>query len=195
MLNDEIDQVRIGALHGIARFNQETLQLNEYEVDTVLFNLNEDNLALRCHIYALFGSTCIPSENETLLLTLVDRLIGNLYKRAESREDHAMIFAVLKKIGSRPQHASGIVANYHAVLGLDKGYLNREPQQNDVGYVARMILVYQAAMTVASAGQQRVMDILEDAPFFLQKHLNYLKDKYSQYFTVENRDEMQSPAP
>jgi hypothetical protein len=46
MLNDEIDEVRIGALHGIGRFN-EVLTLNDYEVDTVLFNLNEDNIKLR----------------------------------------------------------------------------------------------------------------------------------------------------
>ena len=42
MLNDEIDEVRIGALHGIAYFN-ETSELNETEVSIVLFNLTEDN--------------------------------------------------------------------------------------------------------------------------------------------------------
>jgi hypothetical protein len=46
MLNDEIDDVRIGALHGIEKFN-EVLTLNDHEVETVLFNLNEDNLVLR----------------------------------------------------------------------------------------------------------------------------------------------------
>ena len=46
MLNDEINDVRIGALHGIESFNK-VLQLNEYEVETVLFSLNEDNAKLR----------------------------------------------------------------------------------------------------------------------------------------------------
>lgn len=42
ILNDEIDEVRIGALHGIAHFN-DISELKEYEVNIVLFNLNEDN--------------------------------------------------------------------------------------------------------------------------------------------------------
>ena len=46
MLNDDINDVRIGALHGIQTFNK-VLTLNDYEVDTVLFNLNEDNPRLR----------------------------------------------------------------------------------------------------------------------------------------------------
>lgn len=58
MLNDEIDDVRIGALHGIATFN-EVLTLNAYEVDIVLFNLNEDNIRLREEIYKFFEDTVI----------------------------------------------------------------------------------------------------------------------------------------
>lgn len=58
MLNDEIDEVRIGALHGISGFN-EILALNDEEVDSVLFNLNEDNQRLREEIYKFFGRTII----------------------------------------------------------------------------------------------------------------------------------------
>ena len=77
MLNDEIDEVRIGALHGIGRFNK-VLSLSEYDIDSVLFNLNEDNLLLRSHIYGLFGSTTIPVEK--LLFNLIERLVANLWK-------------------------------------------------------------------------------------------------------------------
>lgn len=73
MLNDEIDEVRIGALHGISGFN-EILALNvnnillndkqDEEVDSVLFNLNEDNQRLREEIYKFFGQTII---NQTQL--------------------------------------------------------------------------------------------------------------------------------
>ena len=72
MLNDEIDEVRIGALHGIGRFNQ-VLSLTEYDIESVLFNLNEDNLLLRSHIYALFGNTTILDEN--LLFNLMNLAI------------------------------------------------------------------------------------------------------------------------
>lgn len=58
MLNDEINDVRIGALHGIQTFNK-VLTLNDYEVDTVLFNLNEDNPRLREEIYLFFAATTV----------------------------------------------------------------------------------------------------------------------------------------
>ena len=80
MLNDEIDEVRVGALHGISRFN-EVLILNDYEVDTVLFNLNEDNVKLRSEIYRFFGETIID-RSLALFMKLIDRLIQNLIKYA-----------------------------------------------------------------------------------------------------------------
>lgn len=83
MLNDEIDEVRIGALKGIGNFNR-VLTLSDHEVDTVLFNLNEDNLNLRRHIYALFSTTTIPSSNHDLLLRLINRIIANLFKFAST---------------------------------------------------------------------------------------------------------------
>lgn len=72
MLNDEIDEVRIGALKGISSFN-EILQLNDNEVETVLFNLYEDNVKLRSEIYLFFGETII--DGNVLFLKLVDRLL------------------------------------------------------------------------------------------------------------------------
>ena len=58
MLNDELNDVRIGALHGIQSFNK-VLTLNDSEVDTVLFNLNEDNPRLREDIYMFFAATTV----------------------------------------------------------------------------------------------------------------------------------------
>lgn len=58
MLNDEINDVRIASLHGIKRFNK-VLTLGDYEVDTVLFNLNEDNPRLREEIYLFFGDITV----------------------------------------------------------------------------------------------------------------------------------------
>ena len=53
-------------------------------MDTVLFNLNEDNLNLRSHIYALFSSTVIK-EDDKLLLSLIDRLVSTIYKYKNSK--------------------------------------------------------------------------------------------------------------
>lgn len=87
MLNDEIDEVRVGALRGISRFN-EVLTLKEHEVDTVIFNLNEDNLLLRSEIYLFFGETII--EKKELFLKLIEKLMGKYLK-----EDKHHIFKLM----------------------------------------------------------------------------------------------------
>jgi len=90
MLNDEIDEVRIGSLHGIASFNQ-VMRLNEMEVDTVLFNLNEDNIRLRSEIYKFFGEVVI--DQPKLFLALIDRIIRNL--SVYPAQDQSMIFNLM----------------------------------------------------------------------------------------------------
>ena len=95
MLNDEIDEVRVGALHGISRFN-EVLILNDYEVETVLFNLNEDNIKLRSGIYRFFGETIID-RSLALFMKLIDRLIRNLIRYAA--QDQHLIFRLMRKLG------------------------------------------------------------------------------------------------
>ena len=62
-------------------------------------------------------------------------------------------------------------------LNIDKRYLAKEPDQTDIVYVAKMILIYAAA--------EQMPRILDEAPKFFGKHLNYLKDKYPSYFNRE----------
>ena len=50
----------------------------------------------------------------------------------------------------------------------------KEPNQTDIVYVAKMILIYAAA--------EQMPRILEEAPKFFGKHLNYLRDKYPSFF-------------
>lgn len=94
MLNDEIDEVRIGSLKGIASFN-EILRLNDNEVQTVLFNLYEDNVKLRQEIYLFFGETII--DGSVLFLKLIDRLLFVLEKYLSQDQMH--IYKLMKKLG------------------------------------------------------------------------------------------------
>jgi hypothetical protein len=139
MLNDEIDEVRIGALHGIERFN-EVLTLNDYEVETVLFNLNEDNIKLRREIYLFFGEVII--DRNQLFIKLIESLICNLNKYLE--QDQHMIFELMNKLGK--SHAKLVTNIYHKILDVDKRFLAKEPDQNDHSYVAKIILISSAAM-------------------------------------------------
>lgn len=54
------------------------------------------------------------------------------------------------------------------MLGIDKRFLAMEPQWTDIVYVCKMVLIYSAA--------QEQPEILNGAPSFFAKHLNYLKD-------------------
>ena len=90
MLNDEINEVRIGALHGISRFNK-VLTLNDYEVEIVLFNLSEDNPRLREEIYLFFAETTV--QQGLLFTKILDKLFQNLLK-FES-EDTFKIFSLV----------------------------------------------------------------------------------------------------
>lgn len=120
MLNDELDEVRIGALHGIERFN-EVLTLNDHEVETVLFNLNEDNVKLRREIYLFFGEVNI--DRNLVFLKLIDRLMNNLVKYHS--EDQHMIFELMRKLGK--SHSKLVINIYHKILDVDKRFLAKEP--------------------------------------------------------------------
>ena len=168
MLNDEINEVRIAALHGIQRFNK-VLTLNDYEVEIVLFNLNEDNPRLREEIYLFFGETTVSQG--ALFTKILNKLFDNLQK-FEHQEDTEKIFSLVQKLGK--SHSKLVSSIYLKTLNIDKRYLAKEPDQTDIVYVAKMILIYAAA--------EQMPRILEEAPKFFGKHLNYLKDKYPIYF-------------
>ena len=59
---------------------------------------------------------------------------------------------------------------FYKILGIDKRFQAIDPSWSDVVHIAKMILV-----SAASLAQP---DILKDAPSFVQKSLNYLKDEY-----------------
>ena len=40
-------------------------------------------------------------------------------------------------------------------------------------------------MIVAADSGKKATEVLDLAPFYLEKTLNYLKDKYFQYFTIK----------
>jgi hypothetical protein len=134
MLNDEIDEVRIGALKGIAVFNQ-IMKLTDAEVDTVLFNLSEDNTKLRAQIYKFFGEIII--EDRKVLLQLIERVVKNL--NVFVAQDQHLIFKLMQKIGYN--HSGDIIKIYHKILNVDKKYLTQEPNWNDTTYVAKMIAI------------------------------------------------------
>lgn len=167
MLNDEIDDVRIGSLHAIQRFSSQLMTLDDYEVDIVLFNLNEDNLRLRQEIYTFFGEISI-SEGK-LLFKLFEKLWNNLAKFG----DEEWILKLLSRIGK--SHAHLISKLHHQILGFDKRFLVKEFNWSDIVYVAKMVLVLNAATQEPT--------ILKDAPHFFPKHITFLLDKYSCYLT------------
>lgn len=73
-----------------------------------------------------------------------------------------------------------VVNMYHKILDIDKRYLAKEPHWNDPCYIAKVILINSAA--TAQNPELKITEVLESPPFFLEKHLNFFRDKYRQYF-------------
>ena len=84
----------------------------------------------------------------------------------------------MQKLGS--SHFEIVVQTYDKILNFDKRYLAQEPHWNDSAYVARTILIQAAVQTLSP--DKNLLDVLDCPPFYLEKHLNYFKDKFSQYF-------------
>eukprot|EP00351_Strombidinopsis_sp_SopsisLIS2011_P003712 CAMPEP_0116871834 /NCGR_PEP_ID=MMETSP0463-20121206/2352_1 /TAXON_ID=181622 /ORGANISM="Strombidinopsis sp, Strain SopsisLIS2011" /LENGTH=182 /DNA_ID=CAMNT_0004510987 /DNA_START=512 /DNA_END=1060 /DNA_ORIENTATION=- len=161
MLNDEIDSVRIAALYGIQSFN-EVLTLNDYEVDTVLFSLSEDNSKLREAIYQFFKE--ITVNQAPLFQKILDKIFINLGRFKQ--QDRDKIFSLVQRLGKT--HSKIVQGIYYKILGIDKRFLAKEPDWNDLVYIAKMILMYSAAEIQPS--------MLIECPNFFGKHVNYLRD-------------------
>lgn len=63
---------------------------------------------------------------------------------------------------------------FYKILGIDKRFQAIDPSWADIVHVGKMILIY--------AASHEHPEILRDAPSFVQKSLNYLKDEYQTYF-------------
>ena len=107
---------------------------------------------------------------------MIESLINNLAKYHS--EDQHMIFELMKKLGK--SHSNLIINIYHKILDVDKRFLAKEPDQNDASYVAKIILISSAALSASP--ERKIHETLDCPPFYLEKHLDYLRDKYSQYF-------------
>jgi hypothetical protein len=125
MLNDDINDVRIGALHGIQTFNK-VLTLDDYAVDTVLFNLNEDNPRLRQEIYKFFAATTVNSG--ALFQKILDKLFSNLVKY-EHQGETEKIYTLCAQLGRSQSRIVGSI--YLKILSIDKRFLAKEPEWTD----------------------------------------------------------------
>ena len=105
-------------------------------------------------------------------MTLLDRLMSNLTKFFKT--DHNIIYSLMVTLGTN--HAHLVVNNYHQILGISKMYLNKEPYQDDPAYIAKSILIANAAKKINP--NQRIIATLQKVPFYFEKHLDYFWDKY-----------------
>ena len=104
----------------------------------------------------------------------------------------------MKQLGQR--HSRVIVQQYHRILGIDLRYLSTEPFQfqDDMCYVGKVILIASACQT--DSPSMDITERLDRAPFYLEKHLDYLRDKYEPYFStsdpnLKNRQSLDMVAP
>lgn len=115
-------------------------------------------------------------------MSLIERVVKNLGVFAQ--QDQHQIFKLMQKLGDN--HSGEIIKVYHKILNVDKKYLTQEPNWNDTTYVARMIAIQSAVL--ATSKEAKISEVLENPPFYIEKHLNFFRDKYSQYFNKNKQE-------
>ena len=104
-------------------------------------------------------------------------------------QDQHFIYELFRQLGL--SHAGLVQSLFYKILGIDKRFQAIDPNWSDVVHVGKMILIY--------AASHYQPEMLKDAPTFVYKSLDYLKDEFSQYFKppsdIHLNEVKQAPLP
>lgn len=84
-------------------------------------------------------------------------------------QDQHFIYELFRQLGL--SHAGLVQSLFYKILGIDKRFQAIDPNWSDVVHVGKMILIY--------AASHYQPEMLKDAPTFVYKSLDYLKDEFS----------------
>lgn len=172
-LNDDFDKVRIRALQALDFLFKE-INLSNYELDTIQFNLKENIYELRVSIYKLLFNLAPKSAKQ--VSTMLVRLIENLKLY---REDALWIYKAIKKIFEKNKRFQVDVLNQ--LLFDEQAHLIQEMDTRDPEAVVRIILLSNALKSN--------FPLLERYPHYYKKHVILMKEVYPDLiYDLDNDD-------
>mmetsp|Transcript_27318 Transcript_27318/g.49133 ORF Transcript_27318/g.49133 Transcript_27318/m.49133 type:complete len:489 (-) Transcript_27318:613-2079(-) len=168
-INDEFIEVRILVFEILSRLSPHFYLRKKPEVDSCVFNLVDAEPRLRYALYSFLSYVRI--ENFQRLHFVINALLEQFSKYPDDKDHLLSVFTKLGKVNSRL--ARQLLPK---VLELDKRFLDREQDWNDLTYVAKLIFFYNASLIDANI----------ELPALVTKHIHYLADVYPAYVPLKN---------
>ncbi|CAO3663696.1 unnamed protein product [Umbelopsis ramanniana] len=179
MFNDEIDQVRLNAIHSLRKIGKRTkLVLDADQLEIVIGALEDADKTARESTHDLLRVVRLSTQQS--LSMLLDNLIANMERYSE---DQLSIYRCLHDVGR--SHADFIKQMVPDLLKYDKKYLPREANADDKNYIAYIIFIVNACYMDLS-----IVNLL---PKYCFSHFLYLRSRFPDCFP--NLKEIFSKAP
>lgn len=164
MFNDDIDKIRLNAIQSLRKIGTRcTLEFDEEQLE-IAVGAFEDSDPLARHathdLFSVVRLTCQPS-----LTTLLDALQANMDRYPM---DILSIYRCLSDVGKR--HEDYIESLVPSLLKLDKRFLPKEANVEDLMYTAYVILIVNACTSNPK--------MLSGLPKYIFRHFAYFKSKY-----------------
>jgi integrator complex subunit 4 len=168
MLNDEIDEVRINAIHTLASLG-DRVSLGAEQLDIVLVVLDDRSAHVRLAAHRMLGAASLGTVDGVRVTA--HRLLESVRRHPQ---DAQSIYACLRNLGA--SHAAFTELLVAELLGIDERALAGvvEPHRDDPDHIGRLVLVLAAASRSPTIGAL--------LPPFVDAHHRYLADLYPSLF-------------
>ncbi|KAI8826595.1 uncharacterized protein EV422DRAFT_3079 [Fimicolochytrium jonesii] len=168
MFNDEAESVRLNAItsfHTLAQTQPITLSMENVKTMAMVF---QDGCAdVRAAAHRFIGA--VRAATPTVAKQILDVLSAGIRRFPE---DKLSIYACLQGFGR--MNTDIVDAQLGAILKLDKRFLPKQPDIEDIEYIGRLICVLNADK-----------DQSLKFPRFVYQHALYLQGKYPQFLPCE----------
>ncbi|GAB6020124.1 hypothetical protein CHUAL_002853 [Chamberlinius hualienensis] len=182
MLNDEIEDVRLKAIHCLTKFCH-IIVLRADQLEIILAGLEDFSMEIREGLHGMLSSCQLSTKS--CLKMCVDNLLENLKRYPQ---DKRSIWRCLKNVGSR--HAELTLPLVTELLGIHPYFDTPEPDMDDPAYVSVLILILNAAKNYPT-----MVPLFEQ---YTRRHYNYLRDSIPHlvpHITFLGRGESQLEIP
>ena len=163
MLNDEIEDIRLIAIHCLGKVCQKSLVLREDQIEIILPVLKDASPTIRESLHVMIGK-CKVSGRQSLK-SCIDNLLEDLKRYPEDRGSVWKCFQMLGK-----NHAEFLPSLVQELLNIHPFLDLQEPSLEDHLYIGVLILVVNGA-----AHSKEIIQVFEKYKVF-SRHYTYLRD-------------------
>lgn len=163
MLNDEIEDIRLIAIHCLGKVCQKSLILREDQIEIILPVLKDASSNIRESLHVMISKCKVASRQS--VKSCIDNLLENLKRYPEDRASVWKCFQMLGK-----NHAEFLPSLVQELLSIHPFLDLQEPSLEDHLYIGVLILVVNGA-----AHSKEIIQVFEKYKVF-SRHYTYLRD-------------------